>query len=383
MRGAVAGDARRHRRRHADRRPAQARGALRRTTSTSDDLRRRRRRRGRARPCVAFHEAQGKLATVTAVQPPGTLRRAGPRATTTRPCARFTEKPQGDGGWINGGFFVLEPAVLDYIDGDATLWEQEPLERLAARRRSSPPTGTRGSGSRWTHCATSARSRAVGRRGARPGRPGDVRRRLCGPARVRHRPHRLQGFVAGVVARRSRRRGDRVCARPADGAESLRGARAGRSSCATSSRTCAMRDRLADELRAARPEVVFHLAAQPLVRARLRPSRTTTFETNVMGTVNVLEAVRACDSVAATSSSRATSATTIARTAARSAEDDAMGGHDPYSASKGCAELVAAAYRASFFGCRRLRPSPPLAPATSSAAATGRRIGSCRTACAR
>src|SRR5258705_196398 len=45
---------------------------------------------------------------------------------------RFTEKPEGDGGWINGGFFVLAPAALDYIDGDATIWERDPLERLAS-----------------------------------------------------------------------------------------------------------------------------------------------------------------------------------------------------------------------------------------------------------
>jgi glucose-1-phosphate cytidylyltransferase len=45
---------------------------------------------------------------------------------------RFNEKPMGDGGWINGGFFVLEPRVFDYVDGDHTIWEHEPLERLAA-----------------------------------------------------------------------------------------------------------------------------------------------------------------------------------------------------------------------------------------------------------
>ncbi|MEI6727307.1 MAG: glucose-1-phosphate cytidylyltransferase [Actinomycetes bacterium] len=79
---------------------------------------------------VAFHEAQGKLATVTAVQPPGRFGALdiGDDETVTS----FTEKPRGDGAWMNGGFFVLEPAVLDYILGDAALWEKEPLERLAA-----------------------------------------------------------------------------------------------------------------------------------------------------------------------------------------------------------------------------------------------------------
>nr|AGS49924.1 glucose-1-phosphate cytidylyltransferase [uncultured bacterium esnapd22] len=77
---------------------------------------------------VAFHRAQGRLATLTATQPPGrfgALRLEGDRV------ASFQEKPAGDGAWINGGFFVLSPEVIDYIDGDDTAWEAEPLERLA------------------------------------------------------------------------------------------------------------------------------------------------------------------------------------------------------------------------------------------------------------
>ena len=80
---------------------------------------------------VAFHEARGKLATVTAVQPPGRFGALDMCDDDETVCS-FTEKPRGDGAWMNGGFFVLEPAVLDYIAGDATLWEKEPLERLAA-----------------------------------------------------------------------------------------------------------------------------------------------------------------------------------------------------------------------------------------------------------
>jgi glucose-1-phosphate cytidylyltransferase len=81
---------------------------------------------------VAFHREEGRLATLTAVQPPGrfgafNLDRSEAMVTT------FKEKPKGDGAWINGGFFVLEPAVLDYISGDETVWEQDPLEALAAK----------------------------------------------------------------------------------------------------------------------------------------------------------------------------------------------------------------------------------------------------------
>ena len=77
---------------------------------------------------IAFHKQHGKLATMTAVQPPG---RFGALEIDGTSVKSFIEKPQGDGGWINGGFFVLNPKVLDLIDSDATLWEKEPLESLA------------------------------------------------------------------------------------------------------------------------------------------------------------------------------------------------------------------------------------------------------------
>ena len=77
---------------------------------------------------ISFHEAHGKMATVTAVQPPG---RYGALQMMGDQVLGFTEKPRGDGGWINGGFFVLSPKVLPFIAGDATSWEAEPLMRLA------------------------------------------------------------------------------------------------------------------------------------------------------------------------------------------------------------------------------------------------------------
>jgi glucose-1-phosphate cytidylyltransferase len=78
---------------------------------------------------VSHHKRQGLKATLTAVQPPG---RFGALEFDVRGAVRdFQEKPQGDGGWVNGGFFVLEPSVLDLIEGDHTVWEQEPLSSLA------------------------------------------------------------------------------------------------------------------------------------------------------------------------------------------------------------------------------------------------------------
>jgi len=76
---------------------------------------------------LEFHRQQKVLATVTSVQPPG---RFGALVTKGSRVLSFKEKPEG-GGAINGGFFVLSPAVIDYIDGDSTVWEGEPLERLA------------------------------------------------------------------------------------------------------------------------------------------------------------------------------------------------------------------------------------------------------------
>jgi glucose-1-phosphate cytidylyltransferase len=80
------------------------------------------------RALVAFHRAQKVKATLTAVQPPG---RFGSLVLNDGRVSSFEEKPKGDGGWINGGFFVLSPSVIDTIAGDATVWEREPLETLA------------------------------------------------------------------------------------------------------------------------------------------------------------------------------------------------------------------------------------------------------------
>jgi glucose-1-phosphate cytidylyltransferase len=77
---------------------------------------------------IEFHRQQGTLATMTAVRPPG---RFGALELDGNRVTGFIEKPRGDGGWINGGFFVVSPAVVERIAGDDTVWEREPLERLA------------------------------------------------------------------------------------------------------------------------------------------------------------------------------------------------------------------------------------------------------------
>jgi glucose-1-phosphate cytidylyltransferase len=79
---------------------------------------------------IAFHKQHGKWATVTAVQPPG---RYGALVIEGTNVQGFQEKPPGDGAWINGGFFVLNPKVLDFIDGDSSSWEGFPLETIAIK----------------------------------------------------------------------------------------------------------------------------------------------------------------------------------------------------------------------------------------------------------
>ena len=81
---------------------------------------------------VAFHKKGGRNATVTALQPAA---RFGALEIEDDVVTRFNEKPDGDGFWVNGGFFVCEPEVFNYLDGDDTIWEREPLERLAAERQ--------------------------------------------------------------------------------------------------------------------------------------------------------------------------------------------------------------------------------------------------------
>jgi glucose-1-phosphate cytidylyltransferase len=83
---------------------------------------------------IQFHQQQNTLATLTATYPPG---RFGAIAIAGDKVASFKEKPKGDGGMINSGFFVLSPKVIDYIAGDATAWEQEPLERLVNEQQLS------------------------------------------------------------------------------------------------------------------------------------------------------------------------------------------------------------------------------------------------------
>lgn len=85
---------------------------------------------------IEFHKQQKTLATLTAVQPPGRFGVISLAEEQTK-INSFSEKTDGDGAWINSGYFVLEPEVIDYIDGDSTMWEHEPLRQLAEKQQLS------------------------------------------------------------------------------------------------------------------------------------------------------------------------------------------------------------------------------------------------------
>ncbi|QLH02215.1 glucose-1-phosphate cytidylyltransferase [Nitrosopumilus cobalaminigenes] len=83
---------------------------------------------------IEFHKNNKKHATITAVKPPG---RFGSLKINENIVEKFNEKPDGDGNWINGGFFVLEPTIFDYITDDSTIWERDPLEKMAQEKQIS------------------------------------------------------------------------------------------------------------------------------------------------------------------------------------------------------------------------------------------------------
>ena len=241
---------------------------------------------------VAFHRAHGRLATVTAVQPLGRFGALQLEDEGTV-LSRSPEKPAGDGAWVNGGFFVLEPGVLDYIAGDATSFEQEPLEGLARdgqlkayRHRGfwQPVDVLRDKLLLEQSLAAPARRRGGSgdARGSPAHRRRPLRRSLRRPAGVGHQATPVQRFAGCALwLEPSGRRGRRLRSRAAHRPEPLRAGWPGRLGRAR--RRGRTRPRaLAAAVAGSAPELVLHLAAQPIVRASYDdPHRT--FATNVMG----------------------------------------------------------------------------------------------------
>jgi CDP-glucose 4,6-dehydratase len=131
---------------------------------------------------------------------------------------------------------------------------------------------------------------------------------------------------------------------------------------------------LADAVRTVQPEIVIHMAAQPLVRDSYRIP-VETYATNVMGTIHLLEAARQCPTVRAVVNVTTDKCYENREWAWGYRENEPMGGFDPYSSSKGCSELVTAAYRSSFFNSHQLNNSTPQHPAAIATARAGNVIG--------
>ena len=180
-----------------DRRTAQAGGVVSRRRAVLLHLRRRRQRHRRAQT-VELSERDKGARDGDGRAAAGAFRRAESRPRDA--WSAFEEKPRGDGSWINGGFFVLSPKVIDYIEGDTTSWESEPLRAPRARGpacRLSPRRFLAADG----HAARQDTvSRTCGVPARRRGKSGREPALLAGAKSPGHRPHRIQGRMAGAVA---------------------------------------------------------------------------------------------------------------------------------------------------------------------------------------
>ena len=275
-RRAVARDAGRHRRRHDDRRPPEARARTTSPTSRSASPTATASPTSTSARWSTSTAPRETLATVTAVQPPG---RFGALEIEGRPRARLPrEARRATAAGSTAASSCCRPRSRDYIDGDATVWEREPLERLAARRPAVGLRSTTASGSRWTRCATRTSFEELWDSGDAPWKVGR-RRRRSGAAGASSSPATPASRAAGCRsgsprwAPRSPASGLRRRATPslfelAPIDELRRDASAPTSATPTPWRAAVAQ---------LRPEVVFHLAAQPLVRPSFRrPGRRPT-----------------------------------------------------------------------------------------------------------
>jgi len=283
---------------------------------------------------LAFHRSHGKLATVTAVRPPA---RFGGLALEGDRVARFAEKPQTGEGWINGGFFVLDRRVFDYIDGDEVSFEGAPLERLtqegqlmAFRHQGFWPRET--TPGRTLECGASPLEGVV----------------MTGWGSRTALVTGSTGLVGSWLIKRLLGEGAKVVALVRDWDPQTELIRSG-----DISRCTVVSGRLeeyADLERAISEhevDTVFHLGAQAIVGTAHR-SPLMTFESNIRGSYNLLEACRVHASlvkrlVVASSDKAYGTAEVLPYT-----EDMAANGRHPYDVSKSCTDLLAQTYAATY-----------------------------------
>ncbi|MBK7562738.1 MAG: CDP-glucose 4,6-dehydratase [Chitinophagaceae bacterium] len=250
------------------------------------------------REVVKFHKEHGKKATMTAVQPEG--RFGILNIHDDNMITKFEEKPKGDGGWINGGFFVCEPSVLDYIEDSSTVFEQKPLMALAARKKVLVTGNTGFKGSWLTLWLKNLGAHVTGFSDRIPTTPSFYKANELDKSITQ-----VWGDVRDINA-------------------------------------------VTKVIQDVQPDFLFHLAAQALVKESLK-NPLDTFATNGMGTANILNALRDvqfdCKAVFNTSDKCYENVEWVWGYK----ETDRLGGKDPYSASKAVAEIVFHSFYHTYF----------------------------------
>ena len=301
-----------------------------------------------------FHKKHGRLVTLTATRPTsrfGALDIADDGAVT-----QFTEKPPGEGRWVNGGYFVLSPKVGKYIADDAMPWERVPMETLA---REGQVAAYKHDGF-WQPMDTMHDKNLLedlwrsGKR-ALEGLVAMPAIQFWAGKRVFLTGH--TGFKGSWLSLWLQHLGAEVTGYALEPPTDPSLFRKADVACGMRSVIGDIRDaaHLAASMQSAQPEIVLHLAAQPLVRQSYADP-VGTYQTNVLGTIHVLEAVRQTPSV------RAIVVITTDKCYENKEwiwpyrETDPLGGYDPYSSSKACAEIVTAP-GVTPFSIRRNTPS--------------------------
>ena len=295
---------------------------------------------------IEFHKSHGRKATITGVVPPG---RYGALVTSGDQVTSFTEKPPGDlGSLINGGFFILNPSCIDLIDNFDISWEEYPLISLAEQGELKVFRHN-GFWACYGHLARQNIFRTImGKRGGSVENLG-LSADFWAGKRVLVTGH--SGFKGGWTCLMLSMLGAEVHGLSLPPTEDSRFFMSVDLENRISGSTYADitdYESCLGVIEKFNPDVIFHMAAQALVRASYS-SPVETYMTNVLGPVNIFEAARHVQSVKVIVNVTTDKCYKNNEWLWPYREDEALGGHDPYSSSKACSEIVSAAYRESFF----------------------------------